>query len=606
MSLSKRLLSFVLIAVLLAAAFPFISMPTPAAAANEWTIMNSGTSTRLMDVWCHTSNDVFAVGFDGLILHYDGSTWTTMTSGTPVILYKVWGTSSTNVYAVGNEGTILHYNGSSWAFMDSPSAEISLRGIWGTSATNIYVVGNDGLILHYDGVSWTNVSPSGVSENLHAVMGSSADNIYVVGGDGAVLRWNGSGWFNYTGIFTTRELYSIWVNSANDIYIGGQYGTLLHYDGSSWTLIDTGAITSFWGLWGSSASNVFAVGDFQVPGSASIYNYNGSTWVPMPVGVSAYPPYGLTNDVAGISGNCASDVFAVGSSGLILHYGSSSCTGPVTGPSRATVSTTLGEVAFTTDAGLIGNLLNVKVANTTCATPAGYDFPYGLFSFKITGLTAGQTVRTTIKFPRRLPNNVKYYKCINNRMVDCTSLITRLDDYTLVLSITDGKLGDSDNSANGTIVDPGGPVESVTTAQVYGQGTMPAATQQAPVALSSISVKSASLSATRVGPGEAVTVIANVANTGTGNGTSSIKVYINGEMENSQGVTVSSGSSTPVTFTVSRNEPGTYSVYVGGTNAGSFTVDQFTPQTILIISGALVFFAFVLGIIYTTRRKTQG
>ncbi len=132
-------------------------------------------------------------------------------------------------------------------------------------------------------------------------------------------------------------------------------------------------------------------------------------------------------------------------------------------------------------------------------------------------------------------------------------------------------------------------------------GTVP----QGPVSLPTVSVRSASLSATKVAPGTPITVTADVVNTGTVNGSSSIKVYVNGELENSQGVTVNSGSSTPVTFTVSRNEPGTYSVYVGGTNAGSFTVDQFTPETILIISGALVLFALIMGIIYTIRRKTS-
>jgi len=131
-----------------------------------------------------------------------------------------------------------------------------------------------------------------------------------------------------------------------------------------------------------------------------------------------------------------------------------------------------------------------------------------------------------------------------------------------------------------------------------------AAPPQGPVSLPTVSVKSASLSATKVAPGTPVTVTADVANTGTANGTSSIKVYVNSELENSQGVTVNSGSSTPVTFTVSRNEPGTYSVYVGGTQAGSFTVDQFAdPNLVLYISGALLVFAFVIGALFITRRK---
>jgi len=134
-----------------------------------------------------------------------------------------------------------------------------------------------------------------------------------------------------------------------------------------------------------------------------------------------------------------------------------------------------------------------------------------------------------------------------------------------------------------------------------------AAPPQSPVSLPTVYVKSASLSATRVTPGAPVTVTADVVNRGTVNGSSSIKVYVNGELENSQGVMVNSGSNKLLTFTVSRNEPGTYSVYVGGTQAGSFTVDQLADSNmILYISGALILFACAIGVIYVNRRKQPG
>ncbi len=127
---------------------------------------------------------------------------------------------------------------------------------------------------------------------------------------------------------------------------------------------------------------------------------------------------------------------------------------------------------------------------------------------------------------------------------------------------------------------------------------------QGPVSLPTVSVRSASLSATKVAPGTPITVTADVVNTGAVNGSSIIKVYVNGEEEKSQGVTVNSGANTLITFTISRNEPGTYSVYVGGTQAGSFTVDQFAdPNIILYISESLLLFAFVIGLLLILRRK---
>lgn len=81
--------------------------------------MDNGASDGLESVWGSSSSDVFAVGVDGIILHYDGSAWSVMNSGTSDELYGVWGSSSTDVFAVGAYGymgqllygTILHYKG---------------------------------------------------------------------------------------------------------------------------------------------------------------------------------------------------------------------------------------------------------------------------------------------------------------------------------------------------------------------------------------------------------------------------------------------------------------------------------------------------------------
>jgi photosystem II stability/assembly factor-like uncharacterized protein len=73
---------------------------------------------QLNGVWGTSPTDVFAVGDDGIILHFDGKSWTKMDSGSTSHLYGVWGISSNSVYAVGNYGTILFYNGKQWLKVD--------------------------------------------------------------------------------------------------------------------------------------------------------------------------------------------------------------------------------------------------------------------------------------------------------------------------------------------------------------------------------------------------------------------------------------------------------------------------------------------------------
>ncbi|MFO0621394.1 MAG: hypothetical protein U0745_08360 [Polyangia bacterium] len=61
-------------------------------------------------MWSAGDRSVIAVGDEGLILRFNGSTWTKMTSNTTSNLLAVWGLSPSNIYAVGENATILHYS----------------------------------------------------------------------------------------------------------------------------------------------------------------------------------------------------------------------------------------------------------------------------------------------------------------------------------------------------------------------------------------------------------------------------------------------------------------------------------------------------------------
>jgi len=124
--------------------------------------------------------------------------------------------------------------------------------------------------------------------------------------------------------------------------------------------------------------------------------------------------------------------------------------------------------------------------------------------------------------------------------------------------------------------------------------------------LPNVSVQSASLSAARVAPGDIVEVTATVANRGTVNGSTTIRLYVNGQEAAVRSVTLESGKSRNIIFTTVQNSPGTYTVYVGGVQAGSFVVEEyFDPDIILFISMALVFTSLVLAVMYVWRRRQQ-
>ncbi|MGA2158242.1 MAG: choice-of-anchor U domain-containing protein [Dehalococcoidia bacterium] len=268
------------------------------------------------------------------------------------------------------------------------------------------------------------------------------------------------------------------------------------------------------------------------------------------------------------------------------------------------VNTSLGPVNFTTSAGSISGLTNLPPGSMPCSA-GGFIFPYGMFSYSITNLASGATATVTITTPTAVSLGSKVFKCQNGNLTDFSQYVQQPDPNTFILTLKDGGQGDADGQANGAIVDPCGMALPISGPPHSSSAQVPILAQ-GPMAIANITVESASLSTAKVALGATVTVTADIANKGTANGSAQIKLYVNGQEEAHQGVTLSSGSLTPVKFTVSRDEPGTYSVYVGNIPAGTFEVDQFAaPNLILYISGALLLFALAGGVIFMASRRRQ-
>lgn len=94
------------------------------------------------------------------------------------------------------------------------------------------------------------------------------------------------------------------------------------------------------------------------------------------------------------------------------------------------------------------------------ATIAGVAFPQGLFDFAIVGSSPGFTATITLTFPQPVPVGTVYFKYGPTAATPAPhwyQLPAIIAGNTIMFSITDGGLGDDDLTANGTIVDQGGP-----------------------------------------------------------------------------------------------------------------------------------------------------
>jgi len=89
-------------------------------------------------------------------------------------------------------------------------------------------------------------------------------------------------------------LHSVWGSSGSDVFAVGDSGRILHYNGSTWSAMTSWTTNILHSVWGSSGSEVFAVGD-----SGRILHYNGSTWSAM----SSW----TTNNFYGVWGSSGSD-----------------------------------------------------------------------------------------------------------------------------------------------------------------------------------------------------------------------------------------------------------------------------------------------------------
>ena len=89
-----------------------------------------------------------------------------------------------------------------------------------------------------------------------------------------LINYNAMAGWSVIGSGTDNPLYSVWGSSPTDVFAVGPYD-IIHYDGSNWTFMDTVGETGVLDIWGSSENEIFAVGN------DSILYYNGEIWSTM-------------------------------------------------------------------------------------------------------------------------------------------------------------------------------------------------------------------------------------------------------------------------------------------------------------------------------------
>jgi len=315
-----------------------VLIASAASAATGWTVVSvpqTANNTILLGASARTSTDAWAVGEQfaaagqapppPVSYHWNGTAWSLVATpalGVSSSLMAVSASAATDAWAVGfeilgrhDDGTVMeHWNGSAWSVNSTGVVTgfvAELTGVVDLSPTDAWAVGEaDSAILeHWNGSVWSSVTipdPDFTPAAGQSISASSATDIWVVGST-----------VNTTTGATTAEA--------------------LHFNGTAWTVVPMqqpgtntptiGAVTAI------SATSAWAVGEdigatSALGGSTLIEHWNGTSWSIVPS-----PTPGADPGLTGVAARGSGDVYAVGSNlpsinggvvqGLILRWNGS-------------------------------------------------------------------------------------------------------------------------------------------------------------------------------------------------------------------------------------------------------------------------------------------
>ena len=234
-----------------------------------WEEQASGVKQNLYDLWGTGWTDIYGVGMDGTVVHFNGYAWQTQQSSTEATLRAVHGADG-EVWAVGDGGKVIRFAGSTWEEAAYPKTT-NLRGVWASAKTSVFVAG-DYVIDIWNGTEWSSM-PGSTGHVFNAIWGVNSQNVWAVGDYGKVVRLNNGIWVNEP-TPVNAKLRDIWGGSPSNVWAVGDGGAVIHYDGVVWTVVESGSKATFNSVFGLGEDDVYLVGN-----KGTILHWTGEEFV---------------------------------------------------------------------------------------------------------------------------------------------------------------------------------------------------------------------------------------------------------------------------------------------------------------------------------------
>lgn len=134
-------------------------------------------SDRFHMTWASGPTNAYCAGRSG-VYHYDGSSVTRVVSGE---MRGIEGRNANDVWAVGANGALYRFDGSSWSFVDAGQGSMYLTSVRVVAPGRVVVVGTNALFELAGGNWYSYAAPAGFTLEIGALFAASSDDLFVSG-----------------------------------------------------------------------------------------------------------------------------------------------------------------------------------------------------------------------------------------------------------------------------------------------------------------------------------------------------------------------------------------------------------------------------------------
>ncbi len=209
-----------------------------------WQGVDSGSQERFSAVWCAGEHGVWALSEDGPLVRFAGpyreeTTVGELSPGT--YLHGLEGRytdQGLELWAVGDDGLVAHFDGQAWSQEAIVDGWTALEDVYVSpdgSQPQVVVVGEDGHVHTFDGATWTQLD-LGTTEDLNAVWGDGQGTIWIAGDRGAVFTWDGAAFVQRQDLpNASADFWDVRGTGPDDVWLIGWDGVSI-WDGAAWSV----------------------------------------------------------------------------------------------------------------------------------------------------------------------------------------------------------------------------------------------------------------------------------------------------------------------------------------------------------------------------------